>query len=499
MTTSSEVSADEVGEETEKRPSVVAFSNAGKPDILNDLQSLYSETGTVGVEIIQRSFPYPLDSFQIEAVTALVENRSVIVSAPTGSGKTVCGEAAVYLGVALGKKVLYTTPLKALSNQKYSDFCKQFGAERVGLLTGDVSVNRENATIIVLTTEVYRNMLYDKDSGTVSDVHSVILDEFHYMNDRDRGTVWEECVIHSPASILLVALSATMQNVVEIRDWFHFVHGPTTLITSDFRPVPLRFKYVDQKGLLDLFDPKPNKKGLPRLNRRLLPTSFSDEGEKRSYESGRRRRSPRGAGGEDDAAKGKRRRAKGEADQAAVGSSERREGGGKKSRFGGVPSFGFVVRQLAKGDMLPAIVFIFSRVGCDKAAEETAAMRGSLVTAEEKERLRTRLGEFAVIMPYRMPSALLFLRTFQCREGTRHHQMSSSTKWLGSIFSNQLHGAALAASGRNRGAILSERGRAPPLPRRRGTGRWRRWSASGWPCAASPRTTRGSSPSGSPS
>jgi superfamily II RNA helicase len=394
MTTSSEVSEPEVSQDTVKRPPVVAFANAGKPDIIGELQSKFTGTGTIGVETIQRCFPYPLDSFQIEAITALVENRSVIVSAPTGSGKTVCGEAAVYLGMALGKKVLYTTPLKALSNQKYSDFCKQFGEERVGLLTGDVSVNRDNATIIVLTTEVYRNMLYDKDSGTVNEVHSVVLDEFHYMNDRDRGTVWEECVIHSPPSILLVALSATMQNVLEIRDWFQFVKGPTTLITSDFRPVPLRFKYVDQKGLVELFDPKPNRKGLPRLNRRLLPASFSDGGEKRSYESGRsRRRSPRG--GSDDAGNGKRRRAKGDTDEPGGPPSDRREGGGGKSRFGGVPSYGFVVRQLAKRDMLPAIVFIFSRMGCDKAAEETAAMRGALISAEEKEKLRARLGEFA--------------------------------------------------------------------------------------------------------
>ena len=395
MTTSSDTVTEE-GKVGEKRQ-VTSFSNAGKPDLVLELQAKYAQTASISIETIQKCFQFPLDSFQIEAITALVENRSVIVSAPTGSGKTVCGEAAVYLGVALGKRVLYTTPLKALSNQKYSDFCKQFGDERVGLLTGDVSINRENATIIVLTTEVYRNMLYDKESGTVSDVHSVILDEFHYMNDRDRGTVWEECVIHSPASVLLVALSATMQNVLEIRDWFQFVHGPTTLITSDFRPVPLRFKYVDQKGLTELFDSKPNSKGLPRLNRRLLPTSFSDGGrEKRSYESGRRRRSGgRAGGGEDSVSKGQRRKDRGESDPPGEPAERRGGGAGKKSRFGSVPSFGFVVRQLAKAEMLPAIVFIFSRLGCDKAAEETAALRGALVTAEEKERLRARLEEFA--------------------------------------------------------------------------------------------------------
>jgi superfamily II RNA helicase len=140
---------------------------------------------------IASAFGFPLDEFQMDALTALAERRNVIVSAPTGSGKTVCGEAAVYLGSALGKRVIYTTPLKALSNQKYNDFCAQFGEERVGLLTGDTSINREQASILVVTTEVYRNMLYDVES--IPDVHSVVLDEFHYMNDRDRGTVPPTC------------------------------------------------------------------------------------------------------------------------------------------------------------------------------------------------------------------------------------------------------------------------------------------------------------------
>ena len=135
------------------------------------------------------------------------------------------------------------------SNQKYNDFCAQFGSERVGLLTGDVSINRQNASVIVLTTEVYRNMLYDVQDGSVRDVHSVILDEFHYMNDKDRGTVWEESVIYSPPELLLVALSATMRNVRDIRDWFAEVHGPTDLITSGM----LVFCYTSRSLVVGLF------------------------------------------------------------------------------------------------------------------------------------------------------------------------------------------------------------------------------------------------------
>eukprot|EP00960_Hanusia_phi_P052941 761761-Hanusia_phi.AAC.3 len=326
---------------------VAAFS--GKPEAVDVLRSKYQQTGEITPEELASCFPFPVDEFQMDAVRALIEKRSVIVSAPTGSGKTVCGEAAVYLGSAMGKKVLYTTPLKALSNQKFSDFCKQFGKERVGLLTGDVSVNRENATILVLTTEVYRNMLYDSQETVAAEVHSVILDEFHYMNDESRGTVWEESVIHSPPEILLVALSATMKNVKDIRDWFAHVHGPTDLITSDFRPVPLQFKFIDRKGILNLFDKENNKKGQPRLNRLLLPTAVGNqdlrkksggpskfdgwEGKKsrRSYESGPRRRGGEGERVEEVSSSG------------GEGSSGKKRGGGSYAQ---IPSYGFAVRQV---------------------------------------------------------------------------------------------------------------------------------------------------------
>ena len=180
-------------------------------------------------------FPFPLDDFQLEAIDALNQGHSVVVSAPTGSGKTLVGEYAIHRALAHGQKVFYTTPLKALSNQKLRDFRDQFGLDRVGLMTGDLSVNRE-ASIVVMTTEIFRNMLYaeaDEHDDPLKDVEAVVLDECHYMNDSQRGTVWEESIIHCPPPVQLLALSATVANAGQLTDWIEKVHGPTTLVMSD--------------------------------------------------------------------------------------------------------------------------------------------------------------------------------------------------------------------------------------------------------------------------
>ncbi|MCP9787300.1 DEAD/DEAH box helicase, partial [Cyanobium sp. N5-Cardenillas] len=148
---------------------------------------------------VEELFPFPLDGFQLEAIDSLNQGHSVVVSAPTGSGKTLVGEYAIHRALAHGQKVFYTTPLKALSNQKLRDFRHQFGHEKVGLLTGDLSLNRE-AQVVVMTTEIFRNMLYAEidhlDDDPLADVEAVVLDECHYMNDTQRGTVWEESIIH---------------------------------------------------------------------------------------------------------------------------------------------------------------------------------------------------------------------------------------------------------------------------------------------------------------
>ena len=301
---------------------------------------------------LEQLFHFPLDGFQHEAIDALNQGHSVVVSAPTGSGKTLVGEYAIHRALAHGRKVFYTTPLKALSNQKLRDFRHQFGAERVGLLTGDLSLNRE-AQVVVMTTEIFRNMLYAEidhpDDDPLADVEAVVLDECHYMNDTQRGTVWEESIIHCLPAIQLVALSATVANAGQLTDWIERVHGPTRLIHSDFRPVPLSFSFCSAKGLHPLLNEAgtglhPNCKVWrpPKTTRRKGP------------------RTPRPPQPE-------------------------------------APPIGFVVAQLAQRDMLPAIYFIFSRRGCDRAVRDLGKV--SLVNADEQSRLQARLEAFVAATP----------------------------------------------------------------------------------------------------
>lgn len=290
---------------------------------------------------LETLFPFELDGFQKEAIAALDNDRSVVVCAPTGSGKTLIGEYAIYRALAHGKRVFYTTPLKALSNQKLRDFREKFGHDNVGLLTGDTSVNRESP-ILVMTTEIFRNMLYGTPIGevgtSVQDVESVILDECHYMNDRQRGTVWEEAIIYAPATIQLVALSATVRNSDQLTDWIEKVHGPTSLIYSDFRPVPLRFHFCNPKGFFRLLN--QNESAInPRLKSR-----------------------------------GKQHR-------------------GKQK----VPTISAVVSHLQERDLLPAIYFIFSRKGCDKAVKEMGPL--SLVSPAEAAALKTQIDAFLARTP----------------------------------------------------------------------------------------------------
>src|SRR3989441_7798157 len=182
-------------------------------------------------------YDFPLDPFQVEACEALAAGKGVLVAAQTGSGKTIVGEVAVHLGLAEGRKCFYTTPIKALSNQKFADLVRRYGPTKVGLLTGDNSVNGE-APVVVMTTEVLRNMLY-AGSGTLSGLGYVVMDEVHYLADRFRGAVWEEVIIHLPESVRLVALSATVSNVEEFAGWLRTVRGDTKSIVWEHRPVPL--------------------------------------------------------------------------------------------------------------------------------------------------------------------------------------------------------------------------------------------------------------------
>ena len=301
--------------------------------------------------MLESLFPFPLDPFQLEAIDALNQGHSVVVSAPTGSGKTLVGEYAIYRALAHGQKVFYTTPLKALSNQKLRDFRAQFGAEKVGLLTGDLSLNRE-AQIVVMTTEIFRNMLYaeaDDHDDPLENVEAVVLDECHYMNDSQRGTVWEESIIHCPPPIQLVALSATVANAGQLTDWIDRVHGPTQLVLSDFRPVPLAFSFCSAKGLHPLL----NEEG----------TGLHPNCKVWRAPKGGQRKGPKTA----------------------------------KPPQPEAPPLGFVVAQMAERDMLPAIYFIFSRRGCDKGVRDLG--KACLVNPEEQARIKVRLDAYIAATP----------------------------------------------------------------------------------------------------
>ena len=199
--------------------------------------------------------PFGLDGFQQQACAALESGHGVLVCAPTGAGKTVVGEFAVHLALASGGKCFYTTPIKALSNQKHTDFVARYGKDQIGLLTGDLSINA-NAPVVVMTTEVLRNMLY-ADSPVLQGLSYVVMDEVHFLADRMRGAVWEEVILHLPDEVRLVSLSATVSNAEEFGGWIQTVRGDTSVVVDDHRPVPLWQHMLVGKRLFDLFDYLP--------------------------------------------------------------------------------------------------------------------------------------------------------------------------------------------------------------------------------------------------
>src|SRR5262249_42548856 len=207
------------------------------------------------LERFQARYPFPLDDFQVEACRAIAAGQSVIVSAPTGSGKTLVAEFAILAALETGKRIAYTTPLKALSNQKFGDFTRAFGTDAVGILTGDVKVNPQGR-LLVMTTEILRNMFYSGSltGGGLADLGWVVLDECHYMGDEGRGTVWEEIIVNAPPDVRLVALSATVANVKEIADWIGIVHRPIVPIYHPHGPVPSSDAVADAGGETHDFD-----------------------------------------------------------------------------------------------------------------------------------------------------------------------------------------------------------------------------------------------------
>ena len=265
--------------------------------------SLLCPTELSLLEAFRGRYPFVLDPFQEEAIHHIAAGSSVIVSAPTGAGKTLIAEYAIFRALAQGQRLAYTTPIKALSNQKYADFCRRFGSDNVGILTGDVQVNSQ-APILVMTTEILRNMFYLQPPENLG---YVVLDECHYMGDEGRGTVWEEIIINCPKDVPLVALSATVSNIDEIAAWITDIHRPIVAIQHPIRPVPLEYFLVDPQGSI------MPARDMPKKGHALL----KDDGRGPRY---RRRRGP---------------------------------------------DVGRLLLQLRERRWLPAIYFIFSRAGCE--------------------------------------------------------------------------------------------------------------------------------------
>ena len=289
-----------------------------------------------------------LDPFQADACDAIDAGESVLVAAPTGSGKTLVAEYAVERALASGRKAFYTTPLKALSNQKFADLAARYGSERVGLLTGDNTVNGE-APIVVMTTEVLRNMIYAA-SSTLDGLGTVVLDEVHYLQDRARGPVWEEVIVHLDPDVPLVCLSATVANADEVGEWLTVVRGPTRVVVSERRPVALTDWYlVGERG---------------RDEPVQWPMFVETADGRRPNPEAQRLSSP--------VPRGPRRPGPPRAD---------------RGRFR-TPSRDEVVELLDRHDLLPAIVFVFSRAGCDRAVDHVRSAAVGLTTPEERTAIR---------------------------------------------------------------------------------------------------------------
>jgi ATP-dependent RNA helicase HelY len=283
------------------------------------------------------SFPFELDPFQIEACHALENGKGVLVAAPTGAGKTIIGEFAVDLVINSGGKCFYTTPIKALSNQKFTELCAKYGESKIGLLTGDTSINSE-AQIVIMTTEVLRNMIYS-NSKTIDDLKYVVMDEVHYLADKFRGAVWEEILIHLSDAVQIISLSATVSNAEEFGEWLQTVRGETEVIVSEIRPVPLYQHVLFGNRLIDLFG--ENQKLNPELTRL----------ERDSYRQVR--------GNWRDKPKGPKPLMRSE-----------------------------VIEKLDREGLLPAITFIFSRNNCDAAVRQCLTAGIKLTNTDERKIIR---------------------------------------------------------------------------------------------------------------
>jgi ATP-dependent RNA helicase HelY len=321
------------------------------------------------------------DPFQVAALDALDQGRSVLVAAPTGAGKTVVGEYCCHVAVTDGGKCFYTTPIKALSNQKYRDLCRTYGESQVGLLTGDRSVNGD-APVVVMTTEVLRNMIYEA-SDTLRGLRFVVLDEVHFLADRSRGAVWEEVIIQLPPTVQLASLSATVSNAEEVGEWLAEVRHGCDVVIEERRPVPLRHHYF--------------------VNDRIHPTFRVGQKGQASAASKEAAAQARGGVPNPDVLMLERRART----RNRVTNRGRRMASDVRLRW---PDRVDTVRELARRNWLPAIVFVFSRAGCEKAVDELLRAGVRLTTPEEADEIAALVDTLLADLPQRDLDVLGFQR-----------------------------------------------------------------------------------------
>lgn len=336
---------------------------------------------TTGAEAFAATYGFALDQFQLDGMRSLAGGRSVLVAAPTGAGKTVVGEYAVWQALHTGGKCFYTTPIKALSNQKFADLRARHGEDAVGLLTGDHTINGE-APIVVMTTEVLRNMLYEQ-SPTLDGLQAVVLDEVHYLADRARGPVWEEVIIQLPLEVQLACLSATVSNAEEFGAWLRHVRpapgageradDSCDVVISEHRPVPLEHHYAVGQHIYDLF--RAGKSGGKKPKRQQVQAAKRAQGGVPNPEVLMLERSGRGK---------------------RVNRQGRHVATGPKLR---PPRRSEMVELLSQREWLPAIVFVFSRDGCDTAVQQLVGDGMSLTTRAERDEIHAELQRVAAELP----------------------------------------------------------------------------------------------------
>ena len=314
--------------------------------------------------------PFELDPFQLTACRALEDGHGVLVCAPTGAGKTIVGEFAVHLALAAGTKCFYTTPIKALSNQKYADLVAKHGKSNVGLLTGDTSINA-GAPVVVMTTEVLRNMLY-ADSHAVRGLSHVVMDEVHYLADRFRGAVWEEVILHLPAEIAVVGLSATVSNAEEFGEWIATVRGDTTVVVDEHRPIPLWQHVLVGRQLFDLFSERDNSRDRKLVVNPELVRHIQQRERREDAWQPRHQRRGRGA------------------------PPERSSYARPSYRPLARPE---VIAKLDAEGLLPAITFVFSRAGCEGAVAQCVRAGIRLTTPEQAETIAEIIRQHTAELP----------------------------------------------------------------------------------------------------